>query len=98
MKTVYKKVVVMFTFRKKAKYIYASFKRGQGSQSVLELNEGIFFVLPIIKSMGWSDDEKGKPLCAWAYNVAYFKVSGGRHKGKKMSTLLSSSFPQKTTA
>lgn len=38
--------------------------------------------------MGWSDDEKGKPLCAWAYNVAYFKVSGGRYKGKKMSTIL----------
>lgn len=33
--------------------------------------------------MGWSDDEKGKPLCACAYNVAYFKVSGGRYKGKK---------------
>lgn len=69
---------------------------GTGRQSVLELNEGIFF-LPVIKSMGCSDDEKGKPLCAWAYNVAYFKVSGGRYKGKKMSTSLSSSFPQKTT-
>ena len=43
MKTVYKKVVVMFTYRKKAKYIQAGFKRGQGCQSVLELNEGIFF-------------------------------------------------------
>ena len=55
---------------------------GTGRQSVLELNEGIFF-LPVIKSMGCSDDEKGKPLCAWAYHVAYFKVSGGRYKGKK---------------
>ena len=28
--------------------------------------------------MGWSDDEKGKPLCAWAYNVAYFEVACAR--------------------
>lgn len=81
-KTVYKKVVVMFALRKKAKYTYASFNRGQGCQSVLGLNERIFFLL-IIKSMVWSDDEKGKPLCAWAYNVVYFKVSGGRYKEKK---------------
>lgn len=36
MKTVYKKVVVTFTFRKKAKYIYASFKRRQVARVFLE--------------------------------------------------------------